>query len=739
MQTSLTRQVFRRILANESILHRDLRIRHRYRPLYASISRSASVQHSQRRYLFESLRTKTSSLALSREEINLRRHIKALEEARMYLTINYRTAPKKDLAKSFVTFLRECEASQELVTDFHTGILLKVFQFLKSDELGDVAVTVEDAQLALTAMSNFDYGKSDSGLTRNNPVFQDSYWILANQLSQFIRKTDVDGKVDHDRVTAQEVLCYVQSGYSNIAHSLMPGVRDLACWKAFVRSQYNHPEGLTEAWATFLATETTPNDSLLAIFTQGFVAIGNPELAKQVIEHPLFLTSENCSLRPAADVLSACSQTKDETIARSVISKVDKLLSDRETQNSEIGDRKAWFDTLVLFETSGKLRAAAKATVERLQAQGYEPDIETINILVQNAYKTKSPALASDYLELAESLDIRPNGYTLLPRVEFQLQTGDLDGALKTWDHILYELEPLDVNDMPAPMEIFLRALSRAGNPNPVAFDELMDNHGRYTRRFQPETLVEIVEYYLRGEDYESAILVIKKHSLNYTAAGRRLVVDRLVDVAKDPEVSKETSWTAYTIIRALFVETSRHTREQLMQEFIRRESPERALQVFNAMREHWMDEVKPTEETYLIALEGLHTNPSAVNMVWNQLKIDTRVDPSTKLWNTMMRVFAKVGWDEARGAVRFWDELFEMKEGPNEDSAVAVLQACGRSSVGQEQTKEVWRTVQENIVPVTERILGTYIGSLVQTDQFEEAQEALKDGVAYGIDESER
>jgi hypothetical protein len=658
--------------------------------------------------------------------MTIRRHAKALHEAYMLILVNTRTAPKSDLAKTFKEFFSESDEAEELITDHQAGILLKVLELLKSTDQGDVTLSVDIAKAALESMSKFDHGRADTGMLTENPPFDDFYWILAMQLSSFIQKNDPG--MEPSKVIACEVRCFSKAGHADMVSQHIKSIKDLDTWKVYVKSQFTDPSSLLDTLKTFQEFGPEADDELTSLFIQDFIHAGQSDLARRMLHGSGLLKGPGASVQPAADILKACLEDEDSPTATEIIAKVDKVLEADPENAINITGASTWFDLYTLYQTRGKSLDAVKKVILDLESRfGYTSTIDTINLLVKDAYQANNPSLAKAIIEFAKDQNMELTGYTFLPQVLHKLKHGDLDGALGTWDYVLYDLEPLKPQDMAEPMEQLLRGILSAADFRENQFDEILDNHPKYARRFRPETVVALVEFYLRREEYQNAALLMRKHAPQFTSAARRLLLSNVMRICRDESVSDECVWNIYTMIKALFDEASREIREEMMQICIKRSLMSNALEIFTDMRNHWLEKIKPTESTYLIALSGLGNSWEAIMSVHNSLKLDVHVDPSTKLWNALMRAYTRCGQDEARNAVEFWDELLDSAEGPDETSVVSVLEACSISPVGHQQAQYVWQTLEQRKIPISHRVLGAYVNNLVLTALPEETKETFE------------
>lgn len=714
----LTRVVMRRILANQPIHHHHLVSSYRS-PRRLPIGGSLYRPRAQIRSIFSILAKKATPVStaynLSKEEMTIKRHTKSLQEAYMLLRVNTRTAPKPDLAKTFKDFFKECDDAREMITDHQAGILLKVFELLKSTEQGDVAMTVEIARTALLALSKFDHGRHDVGSLRDNPPLEDSYWILAQQLSSFLQKNDTSG--DLSDVADMQARCLAQSGHADLAETHMRSIKDLETWKIYVKAQFQDPSSMLSTLKAFQEFGVEADDELNSLFIQGFIHAGQSDLARRMLHGSGLLKLFGSSLQPAVDILKVCLLHDDSPTTIEIIAKTEAALERDPQKTAALPAASSWFDLYVLHQIKNKGVEAFEKVLDDLRLRyNYLPTITTFNLLIKEAYQGGDSNLAKNIIEFAKKRELDLTGYTFLPQVLHKLRNGDLDGALATWDYILYDLEAPEPEHMAEPMEELLLGILSAPELRDDQFDEILHNHPKYARRFSPETVAALLEFYLRREEYENVAFLMRKHAPHATSDARAMLLDRAMTICRDDAITDECVANIYTMIKALFDDSNRSIREEILEICIKRNLVEKALEIFKDMRDHWLNSIKPTEATYIIALNGLSSSSEAVSTIHNSLKLDTLVDPSTDLLNSLMRAYTKCGQDEARTAVDFWDELLEMDAGPNEDSVVAVLEACSVSPAGYQQAKYVWDTLPQRGIAITARILGAYVNNFMLT-----------------------
>jgi hypothetical protein len=752
MSSALTRLVFHRILTNRPILHRHLHHAARRPPHQTQLlQRARHAPHIQRRTLLEFLSPPSSGL--SRREMVLKRVKDSLDETYKLLSLNFRPPPKAAVLKDWLGLLDECRTGQEMVTDVQADTLLKVFAYLKSDELGGVGVSVENAKDALEALSSFDYGRTDCGML-GKERFGDAYRVLANQLSKFIQKAS-DG-ADVAAVITQEVLCYINSGHYDVARPHMERSGDLDLWKHFVKS-LRSAEEVRDALALFKTAGPAADDEIISLFTTAFLRTGEPALARQMVDDTEFLQHYDASLRPAAAIIQECMKADSSDTAEALIFKVhSNPMAERRTVDTTDG-MKEWLDAFVLHRSQDESWEQVQSMWNLLRSRhNYVPDIVSINMLIAQAYKQGNADRVHDLLEYAESEEIEIDAYTLLPLLDRQLGgMQDVTGALKTWEQVVFDMPPLETRDMVLVMEKLIRALCTCepDQMNHTTFDELITNHPKYARRFHPETINALTSYYFRNNASLDAVIILKKHAPHFTLAARQLLMSQLVQISNeamqsvterdadndsDPYMAErsgsssddmDTIWITYSLLRGLIPETPLPIRTQLMTYLVARGFEQQALQVFVDLREHWNMELRPTAETYIAALDSF-TRRRAIRTVHNQLKIDVRVEPSRAIANALIRGYTRAG--EGAYALRFWDELVasQEEEGPDEASVVAALEACERAN-GKiskvDKLHEVWGVVGKRDMAATQGMFDVYARALLMFGDEEESKSVVE------------
>ena len=347
------------------------------------------------------------------------------------------------------------------------------------------------------------------------------------------------------------------------------------------------------------------------------------------------------------------------------------------------------------------------------------PDIHTINGLVRIANRRNDPYTAERFIALAERWQIEPNADTRMLQMEYRLGAGDMDGARHAYNE-LKGLEVLDGRDAP----LINRMISILCRSKDYDYDAIMDYVQDLTDRkatFEAETIAALSLLHLKRNELYDVIDLLQTHAFHFRAGQRDQVRDAFVSFILDRSNTVTSAWDAYTILRQIFSEIDNELRVKCMQEFFARERCDMATHVFGHMRQSQVKEGRPTAETYTKCFEGIASlkDEECLNIVHNMLKLDSEVEPDTRLKNALMLAFLKCSLDALRGpdprrSLDFWDDIVFSREGPTYNSICIALCACERAIDGKERAQDIWNRLKRFEVEITKEIYDAYIGALV-------------------------
>jgi hypothetical protein len=339
------------------------------------------------------------------------------------------------------------------------------------------------------------------------------------------------------------------------------------------------------------------------------------------------------------------------------------------------------------------------------------PDVDTINGLVELAMSKKDPYLAERYLALGSKLGIRPNSKTYILQMNYRIDAGDLAGAQAVYV-LLQGEEIVKGQDVPV-INRYITALCSVPSPNYDRITGITSDLEERNARLGADTVSALCLLHLERDEIQDVLDILNSHVFHHTLDERSRVRNSLLDYCLDRNNTTLRVWDAYTIIRQIFDETDTSTRTRLMNEFFERKRCDMACHVFGHMRQHIRSEKRPVADTYVQCLEGIAKceDMEHLDMVHNMMKMDSSIEPSTKLYNALM--LAYTACEEPYRALDFWDDITNSREGPTYNSIQIVFRACETKPFGDKPANEIWNKMRRMEIDVTPEVYSAYVGAL--------------------------
>ncbi|CAK7565632.1 MAG: hypothetical protein SEPTF4163_003554 [Sporothrix epigloea] len=381
------------------------------------------------------------------------------------------------------------------------------------------------------------------------------------------------------------------------------------------------------------------------------------------------------------------------------------------------------------------------------------PDATTINGLIRAAAAKGDVLLAERFVQLgaapesAGGLDIAPDAHTFILQLGYRIDANDLSGAYASFMH----LQSLDCpNEEDAPIiNKYLRALCFAASAtaggggvatkggslgSTQRIHDVLEMTEQRQVALEPATVVDLCMVFFRNDQQYEVIDVLSVHAMQYSVEERAVVREAFVQYIVDRKrTSTARAWDAYSLLRQYFAETPPASRVRVMDAFFRRRRPDMACYVFGHMRGANDPAMRPTADLYVRCLEGLGRFPdaTALKMVHNMLKMDTRIQLDTRLNNALMLAYAASG-EQAR-ALDFWHEIDGSVEGPSYASLAILFYVCEGLPFGDVTARSVWAKMQRMEVDVPPDVFDAYSGAIAGQGHIEEVQKLLA-GMAMSV-----
>jgi len=362
------------------------------------------------------------------------------------------------------------------------------------------------------------------------------------------------------------------------------------------------------------------------------------------------------------------------------------------------------------------------------------PDTQTLNKLVKVAVDRNDPYLAERLIAVGKARNIQPDVQTLIYQMQYRLAVKDVDGALNVYKHL--QSHDLSENGDIAVVNELIQTMCASGRQD---FDSIMNVAADLSdrqARFDPETVSALSVLHLSRDEVHDVIDLLNTHVYGFDIAGRESVRDTLIEYCLRPSTTTAQAWDTYIIVKQIFDDTAREQRVKIMNEFFRRQRPDMAVHVFNHMRAHTRQDTFPTAETYVACLSGIGKakDEESLEVVYNQLKLDFNVEPTTLLYNALMKAYTNC--ESPRTALGFWDDIATSREGPNINSIHLAMRACEDAPWGDEKARKIWAKLNRTGIELDQDLWASYAAALVGNGNIDSAINALEEAhVEQGLD----
>jgi pentatricopeptide repeat protein len=442
---------------------------------------------------------------------------------------------------------------------------------------------------------------------------------------------------------------------------------------------------------------------------------GDLEQAKHWYSQPVTGPEQSEDVGPKenahAAILKACAMNGDLAYGQQVVASMLK----------EMPEKPQWDAIFVWSAAIGKgvdeigrmmdvmIRRSREAQEQNPSRPIIQPDVDTINALVDFAVSKQDPYLAERFIALAEKRGIPLDTKTFAMQMQYRLAANDIDGARSSY----FGLQGAKDEHSVAVTNQLIRAMCQSKQQQ---FDDIMaivDDLHEQKAWFSPETVASLASLHLRRGEVLDARDILQVHAHKYSPQQRRVIRDYLVDFLLDRQNSTADAWDTYQVLRQLFPETPRAVRIRLMNEFFDRGRSDMGCHVFFHMRNHTHEEIRADRDVYVAAFAGFSrtADKESLELAHNQLKLDLNVEPDTKLRNALMLAYAATG--NQRVAMDFWTEIVASKEGPSYESIVIAFRVCEGMPWGDRHAKGLWLKLKRMEVEIDRKVFTGYLCAL--------------------------
>ena len=374
---------------------------------------------------------------------------------------------------------------------------------------------------------------------------------------------------------------------------------------------------------------------------------------------------------------------------------------------------KAWWDVILRWAIyQGKDIDHLKRMLDVMvqsnpRDDSIRPDARTINGLIAAATESGNALLAERINGLSSELGLRPNATTYALLLEARIAGKDTTGASSAFDDLIH-CTPLAGKSVQVINQYIRHLCSDAS----IDYRQILDVLSHVERReveLEPETVVDLCLTFFKNDNAHEVIDTLNLHITQFSMDDRQVVLQSLLGYCLDQDISTARAWNGYSLLRQFFPETSREERVKLMEGFFARKRADMACYIFGHMRAHVNDDMRPDLDTYIACLEGLGACPDmeSLQMIHNMFKMDTRIEPVTKLYNAFMIAYTACG--EPSRAFDFWQQISTSVEGPTYSSLSIVLRVCQVLPYGYDKAKVIWDRMQRMEIEIPLQVYISY------------------------------
>ena len=721
MRSQLTRHVFRQIIRNEPICHKHCPGAALGRRSWINCKTKNLPRIASRSFFGFSRKTPRES-----KEPNFDPGFESLVELSNLLSMDVRPPSTSDISKALKQFFTSKRKRGKAVEELQAQYAIGAFQYVHSDAAREEGSSFSYADLqvaleALVASQNHD---------------QHQYRVLLAEIifSEISRLREKGlGREDVREYIADILFPYIL---------IMTQCGRTAQARRVVR----------EFWETF---EEKDNHGLWHQLLRGFAKERNEEETEQTIEimrqsgvpfdskahHSIFMSCRDhndfaltkkwylyptdngrpARLRTDLDMVKMCIVHKEFDFGQPIVT---KLLTGEPT-------KQVWDLTFQWAAARGKgvdeIERMMNVMVRTNEENGSDarPDIDTINSLIELANSLNDPYTAERYFALGQKWQISPDAQTYLLQFDYRLKVKDLDGARHVYKQLQAHEVP-DNRDIPLINNLIL-ALCRTDPPDYAVIMSYVEDLTERSASFSPQVIAALSLLHLSRDELHDVIDILQTHAYHYELSDRALIRDTLAGYVFDRSNSTARVWDAYTIMRHVFTETPTPTRLKLMHEFFERGRPDMATHVFGHMRQFPMLEGRPDAAAYAKCFEGIAqlADEASLETVHNMLRLDSNVEPDTKLRNALMLAYSACKMS-AR-ALEFWDDILYSREGPTYNSIRIALRVCENVSQGDKTARDIWTRLKRFNIEVGKDIYDSYVAALAGQGLLREARQLLQ------------
>nr|POE47958.1 complex i intermediate-associated protein 84, mitochondrial [Quercus suber] len=378
----------------------------------------------------------------------------------------------------------------------------------------------------------------------------------------------------------------------------------------------------------------------------------------------------------------------------------------------------------------GVMEASAQDS-EKFQTP-LRPDIETINGLIEMAISRNDPYMAERFISLGKDRGIQPDAKTFVLQINYRLGVNDVDGALTAYKNLQAgETGPVE-DDAAAVNKLIVALCGSKVHDFDTVMNVAADLSDRRVR-FEPLTVSKLTLLHLSRDEIPDVIDLLNTHAFHYSLAERASIRETLITAALDLEIPAARAWDSYMICREVFDELPREPRTRIMSAFFERNRADIAVHVFSHMRAHTRADTIPDITTYSTAFDGIGKlgDIESLELIHNQLKLDFNINLNTHIRNVLIAAYTAC--DGPRQGLTFWDDIVASREGPNYNSIHLALRACEASPFGASKAQQIWAKLRSRSVQLDSSMWASYAAALVGNGDVKLAISTIEEAESKG------
>ncbi|KAK4539685.1 hypothetical protein LTR36_010448 [Oleoguttula mirabilis] len=771
MPSHLTRQVFRRLLANEPIVHRGCLRRQAYSSATAATALASrprrqngfpAVRPAQRRTFFNFNMFRKAKREL--KEADMDPGIEKMMELEKMQRMRARLPHPEDVAKALRKFFAAKLAQKKPLEDTQAQLALQSIKYCIDSQSGQTAVDGEDVAGPILSTTFFT---TAAKAARAQPKRISAAHI---ELAQVLYRVLLDARSARSKL-ALEACCMLlsNSGSPQKARELLvQHEKTDSAESPLSPTEAEEASAMDDAGEIAEQASTNFSRTAWRCVLVGFaLKQDEPELKRtlammgergldrgEVVAGTMmdfYVSQDNAAevrswwerYRQVAPVAMPRSAMRDQATGKATYRVLRWCIR---SGNLEFGhqivtdvmrsnpSKPVWDSIFVWAAGTGKgvdeigrmvdvMERSNEAVPD--QAQWRVPDTATINALVEFAISKDDPYMAERFIALGRERGIEPDARTYVLQMDYRLSVNDVDGALTAYKN-LQAMDLSEGEDLPVVNKLVVALCSSKRHDFDTIMNVAADLSDRRAR-FEPLTVATLSLLHLNRDELHDVIDLLNTHAFHYSSTERASIRDAMIAYCLDPATPTSRSWDAYTILRNVFDELTRASRTELMINFITRERPDMAVHVFNHMRQHSRADTMPTRDTYIAAFMGTARlgDLESLEVVHNQLKLDFNIEINTLVRNALVIAYTACG--RPRKALGFWDEVVASREGPSYNSVHVALRACEKSPYGDLKAREIWALLGKQNVELDGAMWASYVAALAGNGEVRQAMQVVE------------